>query len=193
MISRWALAAAAATWGLASLVTAPAATAATYVAPSHTAVVQLMVRAEEYTTGSAGATGEHLHQDGPAVVVPDGKGGWITAIPAVRWPTADGYGQYILFWHNQTFVGTDAVGTSSLATGTDLGNEAVQLGIVRAGVNNVVVKFAVYRPSDAACCPSLPAVRIHYSWNGSHLVETIPIPAGALEKNLTMRLGPAKA
>jgi hypothetical protein len=168
-------------------VVAPAAGpagAAGYVAPGRTAVASLMARAEEYARSRSGtqATGEHLHPFGRAVVVPDGHGGWITAIPAVRWPTADAYGQLVLFWHNRTFVGT-----SSLAAWPDLGQEAVQVAIVRAGVNTIVVKYAVYKPTDAMCCPSLPAVRIRYSWSGSKIVASAKVPAGAFVKGLSVR------
>jgi hypothetical protein len=178
-------------WGVATLLAAavlglvvahvPAA-AAGYVAPGRAAVERLLAEANEYAPVSRGTTGEHLHVDGHAVVVPDGRGGFLTAIPVVRWPTADGLGQYVLFWHNRTYVGS-----SSLGTGGDLGHEAVQVAIIRAGRDDVVLKYSVYRPSDPACCPSLPPVRVRYSWNGARLVASRPVPAGALEKNLSMR------
>jgi hypothetical protein len=161
-----------------------AASAAAPVTPTHTAVVRLVATANEYAVPMGkGSTGEHLHQDGHAVVVPDGRGGWITAIPVVRWPTADGLGGYVLFWHNRTFVGSSSPGTA-----TNLGHEAVAVSIVRGGRNNIVLRYAVYKPSDAACCPSLPPVRIGYGWNGSHIVASSKVPAGALERNLAMRL-----
>lgn len=158
--------------------------AAGYVAPGRTAVASLMARAEEYAQSRSGAqaTGEHLHPFGHAVVVPDGHGGWITAIPAVRWPTADANGQLVLFWHNRTFVGT-----SSLAAWPNLGQEAVQVAIVRVGVNTIAVKYAVYKPTDPMCCPSLPAVRIRYSWSGSKIVASAKVPAGAFVKGLSFR------
>lgn len=182
---RFGLVAAAAMAVLAGAAAAPA-DAAGYVAPGRAAVARLLAKAQEYAGGAVGIagkapTGEHLRAMGRTVVVPDGHGGWITAIPVVRWPTADGLGQLVLFWHNRTFVGT-----SSLATWPSLGPEAVQVGIVRAGRNDIVLKYAVYRPSDPACCPTLPAVRIHYRWSGSAIAASARIPPGALERNLTL-------
>jgi hypothetical protein len=157
--------------------------AVNYVAPSHTAVMKLMARANEVAPEEkAGCTGphcEHLHPMGKAVVVPDGHGGWLTAIPAVRWPTADGYGQLVLFWHNKTFVGTDA-----LTPLPNLGNEAFTVGVVRAGKDTVVLKYARYKSTDPMCCPSLPPVKVAFHWNGTKVVASEPVPADAREKNL---------
>jgi len=87
-----------------------------YVAPSYTAVVHLLSSAEEFSLqhGRLVPTGEHLAIDGKAAVVPAGGGTWLTAIPVVRWPTADGYGQLVLFWHNTTLVGSDLQKSGSL-------------------------------------------------------------------------------
>ena len=39
------------------------------------------------------------------VTVSDGTGGYLTAVSALRNPSADGHGDLIFFWHNQTFLG----------------------------------------------------------------------------------------
>src|SRR5581483_10847459 len=44
----------------------------------------------------------------PAVTIPDGSGGLLTADIGNRYPTADAAGQLIFFWHNGTFVGWDS-------------------------------------------------------------------------------------
>lgn len=144
-----------------------------------------MARASEMAAkaGNVSPTGEHLRQDGKAVVVPDGHGGWLTAIPAVRWPTADGYGQYVLFWHNDTFVGSN-----TLATLPSLGKESVSLAIVGHGPNRVTIRYAVYKPSDPMYHPSLKPREIRYAWNGRRLEASAAVPEGALESALAMEL-----
>jgi|GEM_PF-3012679 len=183
------LAAVAASLALAAGI-APIAGAASYVAPSHTAILKVLARANEIAPGaSAHCTShcEHLGLAGKIVVVRDGHGGWITAVPVVRWPTADGYGQYVLFWHDTTFVGAE-----TLSKLPGLGPEAAQLGIVRGGLNRIVIKFAVYKKSDAMCCPSLPPVKVTYWWNGKAMVRSGPIPSGAVGLHLSMVLSAAK-
>src|SRR4051794_8387158 len=39
--------------------------------------------------------------------VGDGGAGFLTAVPALRSPSADGHGWLVFFWHNQTFLGWD--------------------------------------------------------------------------------------
>lgn len=158
-----------------------------YLAPSHTAVMNILAHANEVAPGEklncTGPLCEHLHQNGKAVVVPDGRGGWITAIPTVRWHTADGYGQLVLFWHDTTFVGTDA-----LTALPDLGQEAASVGIVRGGKNTVVLQYARYKKTDAMCCPSLAPVKVAFHWNGRAMTSSVPVPADARLANLRFEL-----
>jgi hypothetical protein len=116
-------------------------------------------------------------------VVPDGHGGWLTAVPAVRWPTADGFGQVVLFWHDRTFIGSE-----TLARLPSLGPEAAALAIVKAGPDRIVIRFARYRPSDAMCCPSLRPIEIVYSWNGRSLRASASVPVSALIESLNLVL-----
>lgn len=48
-----------------------------------------------------GLTSEHFVPWGMRTAA-DGKGGWITAVIANRYPTADAHGMIVFFWHNQT-------------------------------------------------------------------------------------------
>lgn len=43
----------------------------------------------------------------PPVTVGDGSGGYLTAVTALRNPSADGHGDLVFFWHNQTSLGWD--------------------------------------------------------------------------------------
>src|SRR5437764_2593360 len=45
--------------------------------------------------------------EGAPVTVADGAGGYLTAVPARRSPSADGHGELVFFWHNRTFLGWD--------------------------------------------------------------------------------------
>jgi hypothetical protein len=160
------------------------------VAPSHAAIAAILARAVEVAAGERAdcAKGcEHLHLFGRVVVVPDGHGGWLTAVPTVRWPTADGYGQLVLFWHDRTFVGSDA-----LTALPDLGQEAVSVGVAAGPDGSVVLRFARYRPSDPMCCPTLRPVSIAYRWDGRRLVASAPVPKTALLTGMRFVLGRAR-
>lgn len=163
----------------------PAASAAAPVRPSAAAIARVLAGSVEVAPGESARCKanacERLHQDGRTVVVPDGHGGWLTAVPAVRWPTADGHGQVVLFWHDRTFLGSE-----TLARLPSLGAEAASLAIVRSGRDRVVVRFARYRPSDAMCCPSLKPIEIVYRWNGRALKASAPVPATALLESLRL-------
>jgi hypothetical protein len=126
-----------------------------------------------------GKTCERLHRLDTVVIVTDGHGGWLTAVPAERWPTADGYGQLVLFWHDRGFVGSE-----TLAHLPSLGPEAVSLAIVGSGPDRIVIRFARYRPSDAMCCPSLKPMTIVYTWTGKDLKASAQVPSSALLPNL---------
>lgn len=166
-------------------VPAPAASAAAPVRPSAAAIARVLAGTIEVAPGGSArckaSACERLHQDGRTVVVADGHGGWLTAVPAVRWPTADGYGQVVLFWHDRVFLGSE-----TLARLPSLGTEAASLAIVRSGRDRIVVRFARYRPSDAMCCPSLRPVEIVYRWNGRALKASAPVPAAALLESLSL-------
>ncbi|MCL6594662.1 MAG: LppP/LprE family lipoprotein [Firmicutes bacterium] len=149
---------------------------------TRSAILRVLRRAEEVTPGHPRGDGEHLALLGKIVSVPDGHGGTLTAVPAVRYPTADGYGQLVLFW-----VGRRLVGSNNLTPLPDLGPEAVSLAVVRAGPDRIVVRYARYRASDPMYRPSLPPGYVTYSWDGKRLVASGPVPRGAVD-GLTMRL-----
>ncbi len=104
----------------------------------------------------------------PPVTVGDGAGGYLTAVYALRNPSADGHGALVFFWHDQTFLGWDT-------------NKETWNVSVRGGVTNAIeATYADYAPGEAACCPSLPPVTITYSWNGAGLAQNRTLPAGAI-------------
>ncbi len=151
----------------------PLAASAAAPAPAHglarSEVVRILSAAQEFSHGTA--TGEHLSLDGKIVNVPDGSGGTLTAVPVVRWPTADGYGQMVLFWHDETLVGSDR-----LAKLPNLGEESSQLKIVSYGTDSITVRFWRYRPTDPMYAPSLTPEDVTYRWNGQKLLASAPVP-----------------
>ena len=102
------------------------------------------------------------------MTVSDGAGGYLTAVPALRNPSADGHGALVFFWHNQTFLGWD--------TNKETWNVSVRGG----GANAIEATYADYAPGEPACCPSLPPVTITYRWNGVGLAQNRTLPAGAI-------------
>ena len=105
--------------------------------------------------------------DGPPVTVDDGAGGYLTAVPALRSPSADGHGWLLFFWHNRTFLGWDT------------NQETWNVG-VRADGQAIQATYPRYASGDAACCPSLPSITITYRWNGTGLVQDQPLPSEAI-------------
>lgn len=112
----------------------------------------------------------HFTAQGEPLTIPDGEGGWLTAIQGVRYPTADGYGQLVFFWRNATFLGWDSKSESNVIK-----------GISSAGPGAFSVTFEQYAESDALCCPSLPDVSITFRWDGTSLNAESPIPASVAQ------------
>jgi hypothetical protein len=119
-------------------------------------------------THEVGSQGEGFSGGDSVVTVGDGSGGYLTAVPALRNPSADGHGSLVFFWHNQRFVGWD--------TNMETWNVQVRSG----GSDTIDAKYPVYAKGDAACCPSLPPITITYRWGGDALTQSAPLPAGSL-------------
>jgi hypothetical protein len=118
--------------------------------PSLPAIQRVMAQTVEL----ANAT-EHFVNDGGPKTVPDGHGGTLTAAIGQRYPTADGHGQLIFFWHGTHFLGWDAPQESTSIT-----------HLAPAGAGAFRVSYLRYAPNDAECCPSLPPVTLDYHWTG---------------------------
>jgi hypothetical protein len=84
------------TLSLATGLTRRPAPAEPYRGLTRSAILRLLKDAHE-----VGTWGEHLALMGRIVTVSDGHGGTLTAVPAVRSPTANGDGQPVLFWHDR--------------------------------------------------------------------------------------------
>lgn len=89
----------------------------------------------------------------------------VTAIAALRWPSADGAGQILFF-----FDGSDFAGLNSRA-------EAFQIQkIVPAGPHTFRVTYANYAPTDAVADPTGPPVTITYRVTKSGVHASQPLP-----------------
>jgi hypothetical protein len=108
----------------------------------------------------------HFSANDDPVTVSDGAGGWLTGIIGGRFPTADGHGQLVFFWHNTTFIGLDSH------------TESIQImRLSGTGTGTLAVRYTHYASTDALCCPSLPPATIDYRWDG-HAMTPSGLPPG---------------
>ncbi len=117
-------------------------------------------------TVERGNTSTHFSAFGDPVTVTDGAGGLLTAVVGVRFPTADGYGRLVFFWHGASFLGWNSI------------YESIVVSVDAAGPATFALTYPHFAPGDPVCCPSLPAVKIMYRWNGSALVPDGSPPQG---------------
>lgn len=131
---------------------------------SRVAIVAAMTATTEDTDPTT-----HFAAPGKPVVVSDSKGGTLTAVVGMRYPTADGYGQLVFFFHNDQFIGVSTP------------KEANQILSVKPGGPKAFdVTYAHYAPNDPMVDPTLPPVPVTYSWNGKHMTPTRSLPTGVL-------------
>jgi hypothetical protein len=123
-----------------------------YVVPQSYEIAAQMRRTVEKDDPST-----HFTPDSTPITVSDGYEGWITAVHGHRYPTADGYGHLIFFWHNDKFLGWDAI------------YESLVSHIVDSGTGYFEVSYAQYATNDSLADPSLADKRIIYKWDGSSL------------------------
>ncbi|MCO5973334.1 LppP/LprE family lipoprotein [Actinoallomurus soli] len=125
----------------------PSASGPAVGVPGQAAIRRVLTRTVEAADPST-----HFVSDRPPVTTPDGHGGTLTAVIGQRYPTADGKGQLVFFWHGTRFLGWDAV------TETD----AVRA--VTAGPGSFRVTYLHYAARDPECCPSLSPAAVTYTW-----------------------------
>lgn len=129
--------------------------------PSAPQITAQISRTHETTDPSEGFIGS------APVTVSDGSGGYLTAVSALRTPSADGHGDLIFFWHNQTFLGWDT-------------NEETWNAMVHADADAIVATYPDYASGNPICCPSLPPITITYGWSRTGFTQSQKIPAGAI-------------
>jgi hypothetical protein len=79
------------------------------VKPPAAAPSAAQIKARLRHTIEVGTPGEYFRPLGRPLTIKDGRGtGTLTAVVGGRYPTADGLGQVVFFWHNQVFIGLSA-------------------------------------------------------------------------------------
>ena len=134
-----------------------------YRGPSAAELKAVMATAKE-----VGTPGEHMAPvPNLAPVIVKAPGGMVTAALGVRWPTADGYGQIVFFFHGTRFISVNAL------------KEAVNILAVRAaGPDRIAVKYADYKPTDPLVAPSLPPFIVTYRYTAGRMVASSKLPSG---------------
>jgi hypothetical protein len=83
----------------------------------------------------------------------------LVAIAGSRLGSADGSPQWVFFFLDTTYLGTDTAAPSP------------QLQLAGSpGPGQVSVQYTNYAPGDPLCCPSQPPVTVTYTWTGTALV-----------------------
>ncbi|GAA0345429.1 LppP/LprE family lipoprotein [Actinoallomurus spadix] len=131
---------------------APATRTASAAAPSAGVPDRAAIRRVLTRTVEAADPSTHFASVRPPVTTSDRHGGTLTAVIGQRYPTADGKGQLVFFWHGTRFLGWD--------TGTE--TDAVRG--VTAGPGSFRVTYLHYAERDPECCPSLPPATVTYTW-----------------------------
>jgi hypothetical protein len=136
-------------------------------------VPQSIISSVMQGTSEVQFSSEHFTSFGTQVVTSDGQGGFLAAIGASRFPTADGLGQLVFFFHNGKIVG--------LNSNTEV--TAIQ-SIQADGVDKFTVTYANYKPTDAMVSPSLPPQTVTYMWDGTKFVASAPLASGVKSGNV---------
>lgn len=165
-ISRWT---GIATLTAASLISgAGAASAHQVTKPPAAAPSMARIRGRLRHTVEIGIKGEYFRPIGKPLTIRDGRGtGTLTAVIGGRYPTADGLGQIVFFWHNTVFIGLSA----------DYETTAV-VKLRSPAPGTFVITYARYKPSDPTCCPTLPPLKVTYGWSGHILISDGAPPRG---------------
>ena len=100
----------------------------------------------------------------PNATVKTASGSILTAWIAAATQSQDGYNQFVFFFLNGRYIGTDTAKPSLEITSA----EAVGQGIA--------VTYPVYRKGDSFANPTGTPVTITYTWNGTRLVPNKPYP-----------------
>jgi hypothetical protein len=134
------------------------------------------VRRELHAASELNDQTEHFEPAWPILTTPDGYGGTLSVVGALRTPSGDGRGQAVFFWHDGKLVGAAPR------------YEALGIKDWRAtGAGAFTVTYADYASGDAMCCPSR-FVTVRYKWNGRTLAPTTPEPSSIYDGNLRVRL-----
>jgi LppP/LprE lipoprotein len=91
----------------------------------------------------------------------------LKVLVGVRRGSADARTQQAFFFVGDRFIGTDTADTSA------------GISVVDQGDDHVTLDYALYKPSDALCCPSAGSAQVTYRWDGTRLLPQGAIPPSA--------------
>lgn len=129
--------------------------------PPAAAPSMAQIKARLRHTIEIGTRGEYFRPIGRPLTIKDGRGtGTLTAVVGGRYPTADGQGQIVFFWHNRVFIGLSAGYETSAV-----------VSLKSPAPGTFVIRYAEYRPSDPNCCPTVPPRTVTYGWSGHILIS----------------------
>lgn len=77
---------------------------------------------------------------------------------------SDGHNQFVFFFFNGKYLGTDTAKPS------------LEITSAKAAVNGIAVTYPVYKKNDSFANPTGTPVTITYTWSGSKLVPNKPYP-----------------
>jgi len=100
----------------------------------------------------------------PNATVKTASGSILTAWIAAATQSQDGYNQFVFFFLNGRYIGTDTAKPS------------LEITSAKAAGQGIAVTYPVYRKSDSFANPTGTPVTITYTWNGSRLVPNKPYP-----------------
>lgn len=79
--------------------------------------------------------------------------------------SADGANQHVFFFDGDRYLGTDTL------------NPSAALSVVSQTDTIVIVRYRLFRPRDAQCCPSGGTADVRFSWDGQRLTPLDSIPS----------------
>ncbi len=88
---------------------------------------------------------------------------------------SDGYDQRAFFFLRERYLGADTWYPSG------------QISVEKHESTRVILRYALYRPTDANCCASAGSVTVRYNWNGDKLEPLDEIPSADLKATVSRR------
>ena len=117
--------------------------------------------------------GYSVNRSTPNATVKTSSGETLTAWIAIATKSQDGYNQFVFFFLNGRYLGTDTAKPSLEITSAN-------------GVGHgIAVTYPVYMKNDSFAQPTGTPVTITYTWNGSRLVPNKPYPKQFQASNAT--------
>jgi hypothetical protein len=93
------------------------------------------------------------------------SGQTLRVLVGARTGSADAHTQQAFFFDGPRYLGTDAAATSG------------QIGVIGHGDTDVTLRYGIYRPGDADCCPSGAPRTVRFALDSGRLVAVDPIPS----------------